>query len=340
VIGSILIKRSDGKYLGYPDDDSYGMIRHFLDDTSPSDRAKKWPNFRDKTNDDLPKKEHLPEALSAMSWLDAPTKQQTSAWGLFFAFEDRPKAQLELQSLLADGIQAEMVEVDDFSGNGDTVSIAEGKIQTYYQNSKLWTPALVEELLVPIVRPWFYDPNRLLISKEELESLESSDPRLIERRKEFAARKQGKESQTLQTLRECGYDGSPLSSLTAQWAIIKKQVQRLVKETESFLRIYAPAVADGRYWLKGTSPAFTPKVPRVSLIIERHDDETWKPSAHFVFTPGKVTLNSKKLSPTDIEKTLAAFQAAKIKLSAHDVAEIYTLGQSITVPPRTKKGGK
>ena len=212
-----------------------------------------------------------------------------------------------------------------------------------------WTDALFNSLLGPSLNSCSSYPDQPLGSKSVILAAESSID-FVAHQDVLAKRRRKRERARLKLIKANGYEGSPLSEISARFNIIKMEIPKIMKHAESFMRMYPSLLPNAHYWLTGTnacsgfydkeipwkdrSPGqrkFSKPTLFISTSLGGQKEVRVKITSQGVYLPyqrskpnrpGLSYTRYKKARVEKPESVVAAFQKAGMRLNYHDIADI------------------
>lgn len=115
-----------------------------------------------------------------------------------------------------------------------------------------WTDALFNQLLSPSLYTCSSHPDFSFCSQLAISEGENSVD-FVAHQQVLAKRRRKREKARLKLIKANGYQGSALSEIFARFNIIKKEIRKLMKHAESFMRVYPRLLPNAHYWLTGTN---------------------------------------------------------------------------------------
>lgn len=113
-----------------------------------------------------------------------------------------------------------------------------------------WTDALFDRLLGPSLHFCSSNPDQPLCSKLAMWAGENSVD-LTAHQDVVAKRRKKRERARLKLIKANGYQRSALSEISARFRLIKKEIPKIMKHAESFMRVYSTLLPNASYWLTG-----------------------------------------------------------------------------------------
>ena len=259
-------------------------------------------------------------------------------------------------------IDAEAYEL--LSGTDEYEVVWQGK-PTRVMKLRGWTDALFDRLLGPSLHFCSSNPDEPLCSKLAMWAGENSVD-LATHQDVVAKRRKKRARARLKLIKANGYQGSPLSEISARFNIIKKEIPKIMKHAESFMRMYPSLLPNAHYWLTGTNACsgfddreipwkalgpgqrkFSKPTLFISTCLGGYKEARIKITSQGVYLPYKWTISNsparsrsgyKKVRTDKPEAVINAFQKEGMQLNAHDMAAIIADYQKRSRKQSAKKG--
>jgi hypothetical protein len=166
-----------------------------------------------------------------------------------------------------------------------------------------------------------------------------------------AKRRKKREKARLKLIKANGYQGSPLSEISARFNIIKKEIPKIMKLAESFMLMYKKLLPNAHYWLTGTNACsgfydkeipwkdlgpgqrkFSKPAIFISTSIGDYEEVRVKITNQGVYLPHKQCKSNKpgierirykKACLEKPETVIDAFRKMGMQLNGHDISEVF-----------------